>query len=302
MNLSTTISGKGIIIDGRLIRTARLEAEKYHFIDDPPLVLEHLQLLRTRVDIFTFMQRVPYTIPKYAYPMEWDNLAVLPVSTFDHWWTKQIGFKTRNKAKQAAKKGIVVREIPFNDALVNGIWEVYNECPVRQGKAFHHYGKNLETVRREEGTFLDDSVFIGAFLDDNLVGFVKLVWDETKTQAGLMNIVSMIRHKDKAPTSALVAEAVRACADRGISYLVYSRFTESKTSRCGLQDFKERNGFQQMNLPRYYVPLSSVGKLALRLGLHRPVVERFPEAITDRVREIRAFWHNRRVQSVSEAL
>ena len=66
--------------------------------------------------------------------MEWDNLAVLPISTFDHWWSQQIGFKARNKAKQAEKKGAVIREVPFGDSLVRGIWEIYNETPIRGGE------------------------------------------------------------------------------------------------------------------------------------------------------------------------
>ena len=70
------------------------------------------------------------------YPFEVDNLAVLPISTFENWWTKQIGFKARNKAKQAEKKGVTVREAPFDESLVKGIWEIYNESPVRQGAAF----------------------------------------------------------------------------------------------------------------------------------------------------------------------
>ena len=62
---------------------ARLDAEKYHFLDDPKPVLEGLRKCGTRIDLFTFMQRLPETSTKYAYPMEWDNLAVLPVSTFE---------------------------------------------------------------------------------------------------------------------------------------------------------------------------------------------------------------------------
>ena len=110
--------------------------------------------------------------------------SVAPISTFDHWWTIEIGSKARNKAKQAEKKKVVVREVPFDDVLVKGIWEVYNESPVRQGAPNRHYGKDIETVHREEATFLDSSIFIGAFLDDRLIGFVKLVHDETRTQAG----------------------------------------------------------------------------------------------------------------------
>src|ERR1039458_951358 len=183
------VCGNEIRVQGWLLRTARLEADKYQFLDDPKEVLNGLRSCGKRIDLFTFMQKLPETAPKYAYPMEWDNLAVLRVSTFDDWWGKQIGFKARNKAKQAEKKGVTLREVPFDDALVKGIWEIYNECPVRQKRRFPHYGKNIESVRREEATFLDSSIFIGAFLGDKLIGFVKLVPDETGTQAGLMNIV-----------------------------------------------------------------------------------------------------------------
>src|SRR6266566_9017549 len=162
------VCGKEIKIQGRLIRIARLDADKFQFLDDPEPVLDSLRKSRTRVDLFTFMQKLPETSPKYRYPMEWDNLAALPVSTFDQWWNEQIGFKARNKAKQAEKKGVSLREVPFDDALVRGIWTIYNECPVRQGKPFAHYGKNLETVHREEATYLDSSIFIGAFLGDTL--------------------------------------------------------------------------------------------------------------------------------------
>ena len=81
-----------------------------------------------------------------------------------------------------------------------------------------------------------------------------------------MNIVSMVRHRDMAPTNALVAQAVRSCAERGIPYLVYSKFAYGKKQRSSLSDFKERNGFQRIDVPRYYVPLTRTGWLARSLG------------------------------------
>src|SRR4051812_41311192 len=93
------VCGKQVRVRGRLLRVARLEADKFHFIDNPQQFETALRNCGTRVDLFTFMQRVPETSPKYSYPMEWDNLAVLPITTFDHWWNQQIGFKARNKAK-----------------------------------------------------------------------------------------------------------------------------------------------------------------------------------------------------------
>jgi hypothetical protein len=294
MNSLIKVCGKEIRVKGRLVRMAQLEADLNHFLDDPEPMLEGLRKCGTRIDIFTFMQKLGESTPKYAYPLEWDNLAALPISSFENWWTKQIGFKARNKAKQAEKKGVVVREVPFSDTLVRGIWEVYNESEVRQGAKNRHFGKDYETVYREEATFLESSIFIGAYFDDALIGFIKLVHDETRTQANMMNIVSMIRHRDKAPTNALVAQAVRSCAEHGISYLVYSRFTYGKKEHSSLADFKERNGFQKVDLPRYYIPLTCFGRLAYRWGLHRRFIEWLPEPLVAKLRDLRAAWYNRR--------
>jgi len=302
MNALITVSGKQVRIRGRLIRTGRLEADKYHFLEQPGSLLQGLRTSGIRIDLFTFIQRLPDTSRKYPYPMEWDNFAALPITTFDNWWNEQIGFKARNKAKQAQKKGVVIREVTFDRTLVKGVWEIYNECPIRQGRRFPHYGKDLETVYKEEATFLETSVFIGAFFEERLIGFIKLVYDETKTQAGLMNIVSLIGHRDKAPTNALVAQAVRSCADRGISYLVYSNFAYGKKQRSSLSDFKERNGFQRIEVPRYYVPLTPIGAFALRLGLQHKLASRLPEPITAKLRELRDGWYSRKFPFVKEAL
>jgi hypothetical protein len=129
-----------------------------------------------------------------------------------------------------------------------------------------------------------------------------MTWDETRTQANLMNIVSMVRHKDKAPTNALIAQAVRSCADRKISYLVYQHFSYGKKQSDSLSDFKANNGFQRADLPRYYVPLTAFGAVALRLGLHRKLIDRVPESIASKLRAIRKNWHNSRFQSASEAV
>jgi hypothetical protein len=302
MSRFVRVYGRDIKVEGRLVRTASVDGEKYRFLDDAEPVLNSLRKCGTRVDLFTFMQRLPDTAPKYRYPMEWDNFAALPISTFDHWWTKQIGFKARNKAKQAEKRGVILREVPFDDALIQGIWEIYNETPVRQGKRFPHYGMSVEQIRQYAGTFLDQSVFIGALLGDKLIGFGKLTMDETRTQAGLMHIVSMVNQRDKAPTNALVAQAVRSCAERQIAYLVYSNFAYGKKQRDSLSDFKERNGFQRIDVPRYYVPLTALGRAALRLGMHHSLSDRIPESLMAKLRDFRSVWYSRKLQSSTEAI
>lgn len=295
------IAGTKVGVYGSLVRTARLDGEKFLFTDDPTPIIEALQKGKQRADLFTFIQKVSERTPQYAYPMEWDNLAVLPVSTFDHWWNNQIGFKARNKAKQAEKKGIVVREVPFSDELVRGIHAIYNETPIRQGRKFSHYGKSLETVYKDEATYLDRSAFLGAYLGDRLVGFIKLLWDYDGSQAGLLNIVSLIEQRDKAPTNALVAHAVRVCAERKTPYLVYSNFAYGKRGRDSVSDFKERNAFERVDLPRYYIPLTPVGSLALKLGLHKAISEHLPEWMIVKIRDLRKSLVSRQMQSATES-
>jgi hypothetical protein len=295
------VNGKEIRIKGRIIRIASLDAEGYQFLKDPESALAVLQKPGTRIDLFTFIQKLSDTSPKYGYPMEWDNMAVLPISTFDDWMTKQIDFKVRNKIRKAAKNGVDVREVPFDDALVQGIEAIYNESPIRQGKPFWHYGKQFDDVRRMNGTFMERSIFIGAFFEGSLIGFVKLVTDEGRSQGGLMQIVSMIRHRDKAPTNALIAQTVRSCAERGIPSLWYANMSYGKKQGDSLADFKRHNGFRKIELPRYYVPLTVVGRMALRLGLHHSMTDWIPEPVAATYRRVRSLWYAKRFAGLEGA-
>lgn len=290
---------KEIWIDGRLIRIARLDGEGYQFLEDPEAALGALRKSGIRIDLFTFIQKLCDTSPKYGYPMEWDNLAAISISTFDHWMTRQIDKKVRNMIRKAAKNEVSVREIPFDDALIRGIYAIYNESPIRQGMRFWHYGKAPEAVRGINGTFLDRSIFIGAFFEGSLIGFAKLVTDEDRGQAGLMQILSMIRHRDKAPTNALIAEAVRSCAEKGISYLWYANFSYRNKQRDSLADFKLHNGFQRVELPRYYVPMTAAGRIALRLGIHHSIADWIPEPVGNTYRKIRSLWYARRFPALT---
>src|SRR5438270_10842000 len=148
------ICDREVRVEGRILRIARPRGDRYRFLSDPAPVIAGLRASGVRVDLFTFAQRLPDSQPRFSYSFEWDNFAVLPITTFENWWTHELGFKARNKAKQAEKNGVVVRELAFDEALVAGIREIYNECPVMQRRRFPHYGKDLETVRREEATFL----------------------------------------------------------------------------------------------------------------------------------------------------
>jgi hypothetical protein len=291
------VCGKDVRIQGRLVRIARLEGEKYTFPDNPEEFLLQLRNCGATVDVFTFLQRLPQTHSCYPYRHEMDNLAVLPITTFDNWWNNQIKSYPRNRARQAGKRGVVMREVPYGDELLRGICAIYNETPVRQGKRFPHYGMTLDRARKYAGTFLDRSVYIGAFVGQEMIGFVKLTMDDSRTQADLVHILSMAKHKEKAPTNALIAESVKTCAQRNVSYLVYENFSYGNKMGDSLSHFKEVNGFQRVDIPRYYVPLTSIGRLTLRLGLHRRFADRIPESMAGKFRELRKLWYERRFQA-----
>jgi hypothetical protein len=292
------VCGKPIRIGGRLIRTATLDAEGYQFLEDPDAAVEALRKLKTRVDLFTFIQRLSDASPRYSYPMEWDNIATLRVSNFDDWMRHQIDFKARNKVRKAEKSGVVVREVALDEDFVHGITAIYNECPLRQGKPFWHYGKDHKTVKRMMSTFLGRTIFLGAFSNDVLIGFVQLVTDEDCRQAGLMQILSKIEHRDKAPTNALIAQAVRSCAERNISYLWYANFSYGRKQPDSLAAFKRHNGFRKVDIPRYYVPLTSAGRVILRLNLQHGIKGRIPDSVASGYRKVRTMWYARKFPSL----
>lgn len=289
-----------VIVRGRLVRIAHPDLDKYEAIMDPEATVAELKRVTPRIDIFTFIQTMADKDRTHPYKAEKDNLAILPVSTFDNWWNKQIKSYPRNRARQAEKRGVVIEEVPFDDHLVRGIWEVYNETKVRQGRPNTHYGKDVETVGREEATYLDRSVFIGAYFEGKLIGFVKLVLDESRTQASLMNIAAMVCHRDKATTNALIAHSVRACADRGIPYLMYQNFEYRNRGEDSMSHFKEINGFERVEVARYYVPLTARGRVALALGMHRRFLDRLPQPVSAAIRNLRSAWYNRNAKSEAD--
>lgn len=296
------VCGKEIRVEGKLVRIAHVDGEGYQFLKDPVAALQAIRNNGSHIDLLTFIQKLSEPEPKHSYHMEWDNFAALRVSSFDDWMKNQIDFKARNKARKAQKNGVVVQEVPFDDAFVQGISGIYNESAVRQGKKFWHYGKDIEAVRSMNATFMDRSIFIGAYFEDELIGFVKLVSDEDRGQAGLMQIVSMMKHRDKAPTNALVAQSVKSCADRGIPYLWYANFSYGKKQEDSLAEFKRHNGFQKLEVPRYYVPLTLAGRMALGLGLQHGVAERIPESVAGTYRKIRGLWYAQKSRSGMNAV
>ncbi|MCJ7762061.1 hypothetical protein MUP38_01230, partial [Candidatus Bathyarchaeota archaeon] len=174
------------------------------------------------------------------------------------------------------KSGIKVTVVQPSEAFAEGVWKIYNETPIRQERAFPHYGVSLQTVTRGVLS-AQNCTFIGAFFQGELVGFIQL--DYGDKIAVITQILSLQKHSDKAVNNALVAKAVEVCAAKQVGWVMYGRIGNHPS----LDRFKESNCLVKFPLTRYYVPATNKGHIALKLGLHRELKDALPEAIKYRL-------------------
>jgi len=274
------INGHDIVFSGGLVREARLQEEWFEDLEDPQAMIATLKENSVKADIFTFWQRLPDLAPRYPYYHEADEIAALPITTYDEWFSNQIQSRTRGLIRKSLKQGIEVREDEYTDDFVRGMTSIFNESPMRQGRRFWHYGKDFETVKRQFSRYLFREKLIGAYYEKELVGFMMLGFAGQYVVTG--QIISKLAHRDKSPNNVLISKAVEMCARERVPYLVYLQW-----SAGSLSEFKRRNGFEKTSLPRYYVPLTARGELALRMGLHKGVRELIPESTQAKLKQLR---------------
>src|SRR5262245_20717674 len=99
---------------------------------------------------------------------------MMPIGSYEAWWSRQIKSRVRNQIRKAEKEGLVVRECPYDDEFVRGMTAIFNESPVRQGRRFWHYGKDFATVKEQFSRFVYREDMIGAYLGDELIGVMML--------------------------------------------------------------------------------------------------------------------------------
>src|SRR5580704_15372614 len=172
------VDGKRILIEGKIPRIAKLDPwyqqEWFEDVENPEVLIDALRKSKHHPDILTFWQRLPDTEPKYSYPLELDSIAALTIKSYSSWWENQIDRKTRNKIRKAQKNNVIVKPATFDDNFVRGITSIFNETPIRQGRSYLHYGKDFETVKRQFSRFLFREEIFGAYVGEELVGFIML--------------------------------------------------------------------------------------------------------------------------------
>jgi hypothetical protein len=287
--------GYTIVFLGRWLRTAMIKGETWLAGDvpaDPDSLVAELARCRPRPDLLAFTQKLPDVRPKFAYPMEWDNVAAIPLLTYADWWENRATQVTRKNVRRAAKRGTFVTGMDFNDELLRGIVDINNEVPIRDGRPFWHYGKDLETVRRDYSAYLDRSLFLGATFGDELIGFIRIV--DLGEIASVMQLLCKNAHFDKRPANALLAKAVESCVERGFKFLVYGRYVYGDNTQSPLTEFKRRNGFERYDVPAYFVPLTFKGRLAIRFRVHTGLRRWAPRPLIRWARGLRRSYLDRK--------
>jgi len=110
--------------------------------------------------------------------------------------------------------------------------------------------------------------------------------------ASIMQIVSKTTHYDKRPTNVLITKAVEVCKQKCISFLIYGKYVYGNKTDSSLTEFKRRNGFEQINMPRYYIPLTLKGKIAISLNIHLGLLGILPSNVISFLRNLRSKWYN----------
>jgi hypothetical protein len=282
------IAGRTVICRGSVVRIGAIHDEVWiegPTFQDPEAAIDQIRHAIPNLDVFTFSQRLPDSQPQYQFPVEWQNFAVIPITTFEDWWEKRLPQESRKNVRRAGKRGVVVREVSLDDAFVEGVVSIYNETPIRQGKKFPKYGQTFEVVKKTLNELAHRSTFLGAYCGDELAGFIQLV--RVGKILSVLAISSKAAHFDKRPTNALLAKGVEIACGNGSSHLAYGRYMYGN-KYDELTEFKRRNGFEKVLVPGYAVPLTLKGKVACQFGFHKGWLELLPPSLINVATSLRS--------------
>jgi hypothetical protein len=192
--------------------------------------------------------------------------------------------------RRSQKRGVVISVQEFDDDLIQGIAGVNNDSPIKQGERNVHFGKSFDSVRKDHESFLDRSDFICAHSQDEMIGYLKVVYKGDV--AAILNLGVKTSHSDKRPANALIAAAVKRCEEKGTSYLTYGLYNYGNKRQTPLREFKSRNGFEELLTPRFYVPLTLWGKISMKLKLHRGLIGILPHRVIEMGVDARVRWYS----------
>jgi len=291
----TRVCDRTILVTGKWLKTANVKDEHFvqgDLVPDRERVIAHLKQWDMKPDIFSFCQKITDPKPRYGYHTEWDDFAAIPITTYEDWFRNRIKKDVQKNVERALRHGVQVRAVPYNDAFVQGIKKLYDETPIRQGKLFWHYGKSFDVLKEIHGTYCERAEYLGAYLGEELIGFVKMVYVDNFAKT--MHVLGSNKHRRSHPTSVLLAKAVEICAERKLSFFIYGEYNFPGKKATSLTEFKRRHGFVEMKYPCYFIPLTLKGRLALQVKLHRGFRRHLPAPMTNTLLKVRSAYIRRK--------
>jgi hypothetical protein len=228
------VGGLDIQITGAVLRTAHLALDAYESVDDPGATLEALRASRIRIDLFTFMQKLPDTSPKYGY----DGGITLPRCRCRRSITGGRSSQHQcSEGSRVAEKETVVARCLRRASSSGGFQSSTTSVPSGRANPSGTMGPGGRA--QENGTFQTEHLHRGVFEEPGRV--LKLVCDRDQGQAGLMQIVSMIS-TGTGPVQALIAQAVRSAAERDRHPLAPTSPTEAKLTASPISNNAAASG------------------------------------------------------------
>jgi hypothetical protein len=289
------INGDILIATGKRLRIAKIRGEEMREkeIEDPEVYLTALRNDKDQIlkaDVFSFTQKLPATQPQYSYRMEWESIAAIALVDFKQWW-EGLPQETRKNVRRSQKRGVLIKIKEFDEDLIEGIRAVNDDSPLRQGMKNAYYGLTPEETRKRYSEFVGRCDFICAYSGEEMIGFLHLVYREDV--AAILNLTAKPSQFDKRPANALVAKAVEICEARGISHITYGNYNYGNKRDSPLREFKIRNGFKEILVPKYFVPLTLWGRLCMKANIHRGLIGNLPPSVISAGLRARALWYKK---------
>ena len=288
------VNGDKLITRGGWLKIAQIRSEEMSEVElaNPEPYVAALKSDASKMlgaDVFSFTQKLPATVPKYTYPMEWESVAAILLINYEQWWCS-LPQETRKNVRRSQKRGVVIRIKELDEDLIEGLRAVNDDSPLRQGMKNAYYGLTSEETRERYGEFVGRCDFICAYSGEEMIGFLHLVY--RGGGASILNLTTKPSDFDKRPANALLAKAVEMCEARGLSHLIYGLYNYGNKRDSSLKEFKIRNGFQEILVPRYFVPLTFWGRLCMKAGLHRGLIGILPSSVITAALRARTLWYN----------
>jgi hypothetical protein len=281
-----------LLASGKWLRIAKIRGEEMREkgIEEPEryiAAIKNDKKSKLKADILTFTQKLPDIQPKYLYPLEWESVAAISLENFKDWW-EGLPQESRKNVRRSQKRGVTIQIKKLDSDVIEGIRGVNDDAPTRQGARNAYYGLTFDETQKRYGEFNDRCDFICAYSGEEMIGFLHLVYREGV--AAILNLTVKPSQLDKRPANALMAKAVELSEARNLSYVSYGLYNYGNKRESSLREFKTRNGFKEILVPRYFVPLTPWGSFCVKAKLHRGLIGNLPPSVVSAGLRAKALW------------